>query len=215
MSIKNLSDTIKAMMAAGCSTEQISAVLDVHSKSDEEAQDKKREKWKNDKRRRRMSTNVHLDASGPAETQVDKVDLPPSSSPSDGSPPTPIYKNYTPPSLTPSSSPPINIAHREMFEEFWSAYPRKVGKGKARSSWVKAVRSASPEVIIEAVRQTHWSSDPEYVPHPATWLNGERWLDEKPPPRLTMADRVAQQALETERDEQEQANQNILPFWRL
>jgi hypothetical protein len=107
MSIKNLSDTIKAMMAAGCSLEQVNAVLDVHVKADEEAQSKKRDKWKNDKRRQRMSTNVHQDDSGHAKTHVDEVDLSPPSSPSNGFPPTPIYKNNTPPSLTPSAPPSI------------------------------------------------------------------------------------------------------------
>jgi len=184
MSIKNLSEIVKAMMAAGCSLEQVNAVLDVHVKADEEAQLKKRDKWKNDKRRQRMSTDVHQDDSGHAKTQVDEVDLPSLN----GSPPTLYIRNIdTPPSL----NPPINNRHSALFDAFWKAYPRKVGKGAAQKAWAVAVRKADPDRIIEGVERYPWPDDPAFVPHASTWLNGQRWEDELPgmkPRKLSQAE---------------------------
>lgn len=70
------------------------------------------------------------------------------------------------------------------FEHFWRAYPRKVAKASARKAWFKL--KPSPElqaVILDAVarhsRQDQWTKDKgKFIPHPATWLNGERWEDE-------------------------------------
>ncbi len=42
------------------------------------------------------------------------------------------------------------------FDDWWSAYPRKKGKGQAPLLGAKG----------------------EFCPYPATWLNGERWADE-------------------------------------
>lgn len=73
------------------------------------------------------------------------------------------------------------------FERFWSAYPRKVSKGAARKAWRLAVRKVSPDAILSAVLSVTWKHS-EYDPHPATWLNGERWLDV---PALTLNQRLA------------------------
>lgn len=70
------------------------------------------------------------------------------------------------------------------FEDFWEAYPRHIAKGNARKAWEKATRKNDPEMMIEAARRFASQckgSDPKFVPHPATWLNGERWLDEPDP----------------------------------
>ncbi|MFB6943218.1 hypothetical protein ACFWGL_17010 [Streptomyces sp. NPDC060286] len=70
------------------------------------------------------------------------------------------------------------------FAEFWSAYPRKVAKGTARTAWAKAMkRGADPAQVIAAATRAaahHRTAQTEtrYIPHPATWLNGERYDDE-------------------------------------
>lgn len=69
----------------------------------------------------------------------------------------------------------------DLFEAFWAAYPRRVGKGAARAAWAKAIRKASPEAIIAAIQAQVYAGcfrDLTFCPHPATWLNGERWDDE-------------------------------------
>lgn len=64
---------------------------------------------------------------------------------------------------------------------FWDAYPRKVGKGQARRAWAKAIKTTDPAAVIAAAKRfadRRRGQDPQYTPHPATWLNGERWADQ-------------------------------------
>lgn len=72
------------------------------------------------------------------------------------------------------------------FERWWSHYPRKVAKGAARSAYAKAARKADEPTLLQAVAR--YANDPnlpeaQYIPHPATWLNEERWLDGPMPRR--------------------------------
>jgi len=68
------------------------------------------------------------------------------------------------------------------FEGFWKNYPRKVGKVAAKAAYMAAIkRKVSPFVIAEGLdRQLPDLSSREerYIPHPATWLNGERYNDD-------------------------------------
>ena len=92
------------------------------------------------------------------------------------------------------------------FERFWQAYPRHIGKGQARRAFAAARRKAEPEAIMAglAAAAARWRQDntaTEYIPHPATWLNGERWSDEHAPPPAKAgngqdADRFAEAARE-------------------
>ena len=71
-------------------------------------------------------------------------------------------------------------AERE-FDEWWSAYPRKKGKGQAVKAYRTARKKASASTILEALRsqRAHLTKEGvEFCPYPATWLNGERWEDE-------------------------------------
>ena len=72
-----------------------------------------------------------------------------------------------------------------IFESFWKVYPRKIGKEKCRN-WFKSHKPKEDLVqkMIEAVEQQKKSkqwSDPQYIPHPYTWLNQGRWEDELTP----------------------------------
>lgn len=70
------------------------------------------------------------------------------------------------------------------FNAFWSAYPKKVSKQTALKSWQKINPDESlTNLIIEKVNQykqtDQWLKDGgQFIPHPATWLNGRRWEDE-------------------------------------
>lgn len=67
------------------------------------------------------------------------------------------------------------------FEIFWEAYPRKEGKQKAEAAFAKvAVPVQDLLGAIEAQKKSaQWTKDGgQFIPHPATWLNGKRWLDE-------------------------------------
>jgi len=71
------------------------------------------------------------------------------------------------------------------FEAFWSAYPRKVGKGKAREAYAKALALSDALSLIEQAQRyasACQGKDEQFIPHPSTWLNQERWADEIPEP---------------------------------
>lgn len=73
----------------------------------------------------------------------------------------------------------------KLFDEFWKCYPRHTGKGGARKAFKGALKKMDAQKIIEAAKQFSSTnkSDPEFTPHPATWLNQERWTDEPLEPR--------------------------------
>jgi len=103
------------------------------------------------------------------------------SHPNPPSRPVPSLKTKSKPSPQPAAEDPL-------FDEFWTAYPRRVDKGHARKAWAAKVKSgADPNAIIKgaiAYRDNPGRPrDPKFVPHPATWLNGERWTDETTPQR--------------------------------
>lgn len=62
------------------------------------------------------------------------------------------------------------------FVAFWDGYPRKDDKGHARKAWLKARRTTSAAAILAGLHGYPFSESPRFVPLPATWLNGERWL---------------------------------------
>ena len=73
------------------------------------------------------------------------------------------------------------------FEEFWKIYPKRVGRKAAATKWQTAVKTATPDQIIEAAKRYRDDPkrDPEFTANPATWLNQERWLDEYEKPKVS------------------------------
>lgn len=69
------------------------------------------------------------------------------------------------------------------FEEFWEAYPKKVGKGAAEKIWQRLKPSEElRKKILEAIKaqsqSDQWKKDGgQFIPNPATWLNQRRWED--------------------------------------
>ncbi len=67
------------------------------------------------------------------------------------------------------------------FENFWSQYPKKVGKLTAKRSWEKLSldnQQKALEAIVE--HRKYWvakGTDWEFIPHASTWLNQERFED--------------------------------------
>ena len=68
------------------------------------------------------------------------------------------------------------------FDKFWACYPRHTAKQDAKRAFLRV----SPDdtlldTMLSAIQRQKQSaqwSDPRYIPHPATWLNGRRWEDE-------------------------------------
>ena len=72
--------------------------------------------------------------------------------------------------------------NNSLFGEFWAAYPKKRNKPDAERAFKKL--KANKEllsVILKALKKhqklRQWQ-DKQYIPNPATWLNGRMWEDE-------------------------------------
>jgi hypothetical protein len=64
------------------------------------------------------------------------------------------------------------------FGAFYDRYPRKVARRQAAKAFAAALaRGATPAEILAGLERHQFNPDPQYQPHPATWLNGDRWLD--------------------------------------
>ncbi len=82
-----------------------------------------------------------------------------------------------------SSRPKSMETEPEGFAAFYEAYGYKVGRKDAARAFAKAIRKTPPAVIMRAIPAFHAANpDRRYWPHPATWLNGERWKDEHQAP---------------------------------
>lgn len=98
------------------------------------------------------------------------------------------------------------------FDKFWAVYPRKEGKQDAKRAFLKIKPDDSLlETMLTAIQRQKQSdqwSEPRYIPHPATWLNGRRWEDEvqkaqiKPVGKIVSANTYSQRDYEEEDLEQ-------------
>lgn len=78
--------------------------------------------------------------------------------------------------------PSVQNSDELPFEQFWRAYPKKVGKIDAQKIWAKL--KPNFEDVIAAlswqVRSTDWvKENGKYIPNPSTYLNQGRWHDEQ------------------------------------
>ncbi len=76
------------------------------------------------------------------------------------------------------------------FDEFWALYGKRTAKVEAKKAWGRRVLTPElRETIMAALtQQTEWRAKAKECgvwfsdwPNGATWINGERWADEKPP----------------------------------
>ena len=71
----------------------------------------------------------------------------------------------------------------EAFEEWWQLYPIRKSKGAARKAYARIIKKKLATVEHLKLGAMRYAAsvtghDFEYIKHPATWLNGECWLDE-------------------------------------
>lgn len=75
----------------------------------------------------------------------------------------------------------VSIIYLGGFDDFWQAYPRKVGKETASKAYTKAVRKTDHETIMAGLRAQlpkMNETEKQFIPHASTWLNQGRWQDE-------------------------------------
>tara|TARA_R100001143_G_C3357791_1_gene133618 strand:+ start:188 stop:1102 length:915 start_codon:yes stop_codon:yes gene_type:complete len=68
-----------------------------------------------------------------------------------------------------------------LFEQFWSAYPRKENKKRAGEVWkTKKLDRIGDQIIADVKKRsaTHKQWIEGIIPHASTYLNGERWTDD-------------------------------------
>lgn len=80
--------------------------------------------------------------------------------------------------ITDTLNPLPTKKHVDSFDDFWKAYPKKVGKDKAITAWSK-----KKPPLIEVLEALQWQVISEqwksgYIPNPATYINDGRWQDE-------------------------------------
>ena len=77
---------------------------------------------------------------------------------------------------------PITLSY---FEQFWKLYPRKAGKGQALKSWTTICNRPPKKrptwleikkALHDQIKSELWKD--KVIPHPSTWLNQNRWLND-------------------------------------
>lgn len=74
------------------------------------------------------------------------------------------------------------------FAEFYKAYPRKVARKDAEKAWARLTpeeKGRAVEALPKHIK--YWDQSgtaKEFIPHPATWLNGARYDDEIEAPSI-------------------------------
>jgi hypothetical protein len=75
-------------------------------------------------------------------------------------------------------------AVRTAFDHFWAAYPRKVGKDAALRVWTRL--GPGNDLLTAILGALEWQragwTEPQFIPHPRTWLHQGRWKDEQSAP---------------------------------
>ena len=80
-----------------------------------------------------------------------------------------------------------NISPEEEFEILWKMYPRKIGKDKALSYYIKARTKKKNPATFEQVKQgienycaeiKAKKIETQYIKHGSTWFNNSGWNDE-------------------------------------
>jgi hypothetical protein len=72
----------------------------------------------------------------------------------------------------------------EMFNHFWTAYPKKRSKGDAVKAWNKLkidnlLCTLIMNKLDDAKNSHDWTKEGgQYIPYPASWLNAKGWEDE-------------------------------------
>ena len=152
-------EVLDAMVAAGCTAEQIAAAVKADQATSSGAVRQARY------RERQASRNVT------GVTVTAKV------SPKKETSPEPPKEKTTPSNSLGSGA--------SEFDLFWATFPNKVGRRDAEKAFAKAVTRASFDVIMAGLRRYIAKTDDRPWCNPTTFLNQDRWTDQpaSAPPR--------------------------------
>ena len=159
-----IATALKHMLAAGMDHDAVvAAVAEMEKAQPQRSKGAERQARYEERKRQKASESVSPDAS-----DVDPLSLSPP-------PQTPPPHTHTPGDIS-------TRARGAAFDRFWVTYPRRVGKADARKAFAKAFAKLgenAEQVLSGALERAKagWT-DPQFIPHPATWLNREGWEDE-------------------------------------
>lgn len=141
-------ETLRAMLAAGCSAEQIvsAAENEEAAKADRLASARAQNAERQRKFRERKSNALHS-VTGVTDDEAEEK---------------------------PSSAKQLAS---EFESDFWPMYPNKVGKPVALKSFLKARKDATLAEIMDGLSAYVRKTDERQWCNPSTWLNQSRWTD--------------------------------------
>jgi hypothetical protein len=132
---------------------------------------------------RLLIDNIAEDPAKLAPTPATLAGAPASLAPRTVTKPSKESRDIPKPKLNGHSKPSLpKRAIDEEFLEFYTDYPNKKAKKAALKAYQKARTEASHQEIMEGLSRAKASrqwKDPQYIPHPATWLNQGRWEDQE------------------------------------
>lgn len=77
------------------------------------------------------------------------------------------------------------------FDQWYSAYPRKIARGRAEKAYNQMIKAGvtHSELLIgaRAYAAKVAKKDKEFIPYPATWLHDKSWLDEDLQPQAILS----------------------------
>lgn len=81
------------------------------------------------------------------------------------------------------SKPKTKRINPKDFEEFYSAYPKKIGPKPTEKAYIKARKTASHQEIMDGLHRyiAHLKkegTEKRYIKQPTFWLNDGRWMDD-------------------------------------
>lgn len=138
-----------------------------------EANAKRQEEWRNKKRNKMDNAESNAVTNTVTNAPVTLSPIP-----------NPITTTNSDELVVPPPPPKGSDEIGAMFDQFWSAYPKKASKQAAikafgKVNWRKVDFSTVMAAIETQRRSTQWTKDNgEFIPYPATWLNGAKWEDE-------------------------------------
>lgn len=98
--------------------------------------------------------------------------------------------------------------NNDLFDHFWSEYPKKVSKPQAIKAFGTAVKKVSFEIIMNGLDGyndfvSKQIKETKFIKHPATWLNAEGWNDYKPTEQVSRTLQLVQAQSEKEKNDYE------------
>ncbi|TWA87122.1 uncharacterized protein DUF1376 [Azospirillum brasilense] len=92
-----------------------------------------------------------------------------------------LTTNHKPQTKSLPQSPDGGSNVEAEFDRWYRAYPKRVAKGQAEKAYRTARKAVDADTLLraaEAYARAVAGKDAKYTPNPATWLNGQRWLDD-------------------------------------